>query len=80
MKNKKEIDAYCVITRRSKLVKIDLMGTSENPYYCIHPKIKAGKSYAEGNCNGYEEVVPCKIVIEKLPPLHKCNCKFCDKK
>ena len=75
----KIIDAYCVISRRSMIIKNDLMGTLQNPYYSIHPQTAQGKKYAEDNCNGYEVVVPCRILIDEIPQ-HKCNCEYCDKK
>ena len=77
------IKAYCnIVTRKGncnpdeKGLKIDLMGTCENPYFCVFPKTKKGKEHADGNCNGYEEVWECEILLKEKPP-HKCNCKFC---
>ena len=84
----KEIKAYCVIAKPNTTakhfdrfignIKIDLMGTNENPYFSIHPKTNRGLEQAEDNCNSYEEVAECKILVLQSKP-HKCNCQFCKK-
>ena len=71
-----KIKAYAVVNRDNGAIKVDEMGTSENPYLSIHPATKHGKNYAEDNCNGYETVVECEIKT-KAPKKHQCNCKHC---
>ena len=80
------IKAICnVVTKKGdcnpdiKGLKIDLMGTNQNPYFCIFPDTKIGRKHADGNCNGYEEVSECEIIV-KMPGPHKCNCNFCSRK
>lgn len=86
MEKKKIVNAYCVIPLKPKAekvnnfvngIKVDYMGTLENPYFSIHPKTKKGLKYAKDNCNGYEQVAECQIVI-KPPVKHKCNCNHCN--
>ena len=69
----KTVKAYAVIATRSRLLKVDRMGTSQNPYYSIHPQTAEGRRYAESNCNGYEQVVEVDITFSEPKP-HKCNC------
>ncbi len=78
-KREKKVKGYAVVARRSQIIKLDLMGILENPYYSIHPQTAKGLKYAQDNCNGNEEVVTCEIVF--FPPKqHKCNCSNCDLK
>jgi len=78
-----KIKAYCNIVVKKdndspdeKGLKIDLIGTMENPYFCIFPMTEEGKRQAYGNCNGYEEVAECEITFSK-PSRHECNCEEC---
>ena len=78
-----KIKAYCNIvsskggsSHNEKGLVIDLMGTAQNPYFCVFPKTKNGLKWAQGNCNSYMEVAECEIIFKPLPP-HKCNCNKC---
>ena len=80
-----KIKGYCNLVVKKgdcnpdeKGIKIDLMGTMENPYLCLFPKTKKGKEHAKGNCNGYETYTECEIIVKV--PTHRCNCEFCKKK
>ncbi len=87
MKKKQDIikvKAYCIVVTRKRDcnpdfhgIKLDLMGTNENPYLSVHPKNQKGQIFAKENCNGYEKAIECEIIIPKHPK-HKCNCEFCD--
>lgn len=81
----KEIKAYCVVKKPNARkintfidnLKLTSFGTLERPFFNIHPYNKEGLEEAESNCNGYEQVAECKILILKKKP-HKCNCSFCN--
>jgi hypothetical protein len=75
------IKVYAVIAKRSKLLKLDRMGTNENPYYSIHPYTKEGLKYAESNKCGLETVVLADLSFVEPPKKEKFKeCFECAKK